>query len=208
MDNTPKISNDRINLVVAACAILISLASFYVAYRQADAEERQVKAATWPYLQLSSSNYDINSGKETISLKVQNAGVGPAMMHGFSMTYKDTVSHNAYDILAACCLPEGETRKWLTAPETRELAGFIVTSSTGRRILPIQSDLTVVSFEKTEKNLDFWDKVNNERWRVKARACYCSLLEDCYLTDFEADPLPVKQCPAVSDYWEVAIPEQ
>jgi len=208
MENAPKLRSDRLNLVVATCAIAISLASFYVAYLQADAEEKQVKASTWPFLQLSSSNYDVTSEKEAISLRIENAGVGPAMMHGFSMSYKDTVSQNAYDILAACCLPEGETKRWLTASESREQAGFIVTSSTSRRIIPVQDEVTVVSFEKTEKNLNFWNRVNNERWRVKARSCYCSLLEDCYLTNFEADPLPVKQCPAVKDYWAVEIPEQ
>ena len=50
-------TNERLNLFLALCAI-ISAASFYATYLQANAAERQVKAATWPWLEVMTGNYD------------------------------------------------------------------------------------------------------------------------------------------------------
>ncbi|MEI8643908.1 hypothetical protein P4S60_16800 [Pseudoalteromonas sp. Hal040] len=51
-------TNERLNLFLALCAIIISAASFYATYLQASAAERQVKAATWPWLEVMTGNFN------------------------------------------------------------------------------------------------------------------------------------------------------
>ena len=54
MEDTTELSNgissQRLNLILALCAILISAASFYATYLQADSAEKQVKAMTLPLI--------------------------------------------------------------------------------------------------------------------------------------------------------------
>jgi hypothetical protein len=193
-----KIGKDTLNLVIAGCAVLISAASFYATYLQAQSEEKQVKASTWPYLQISSGNYDTANEEHKVYVRVQNVGVGPAIIKNFSMFYDGVESDNIYDILAKCCGPEGGTRSDLINPKSREKTGFIVTSMVKNKILPDGRDISIFQIKKTDQNEVFWDAVNNSRWKMKGKACYCSLLEDCYQTDFENEPVPVKSCKDVS----------
>jgi hypothetical protein len=46
-------------------------------------------------------------------------------------------------------------------------------------------------------NAAIWDRLQDERWKVAVRACYCSIFDDCWVLDTrKADPEPVKACPA------------
>ena len=193
-----KVSKDTLNLVIAVCAVLISAASFYATFLQAKSEEKQVKAATWPYLQFSSGNYNSETEEAEIFLKVTNVGVGPAMIKSFSMEYQDIISNNIYDILVACCAPQGAGRAWFSEDEAQEKVGFIVTNVVNNRILPADGELLVISLKNVGTNGDFWETFNDARWKIKGRACYCSLLDDCYVTDFVNDPAPIKSCKIVN----------
>ena len=51
-------TEQKLNLTLALCAVLISLASFYATYIQASAAEQQVKAMTLPLLQYATSNVE------------------------------------------------------------------------------------------------------------------------------------------------------
>jgi hypothetical protein len=189
-----RVSKDTLNLVIAMCAVLISGASFYATYLQAQSEEKQVKAATWPYLQFSSGNYNIETEEEELYLRIENVGVGPAMIKNFSMSYEDIESHNVYNLLAACCIPEGEDKLWLSKPEVHNKVGLIVTDTVNNRILPVGNAINVVMIKKTDGNEEFWNKVNHDGRKIKGQACYCSLLDNCYQTDFVNEPVLVKSC--------------
>ena len=182
--------------------MLISAASFYATYLQAQSSERQVKAATWPYLYWYNGNYDIDRQEEVIQIKVQNLGVGPAMIKSFSMRYDQQITDNFYDVLLACCGAKDATRAWFSSPENQEKIGFLVTARVNDALLAAGNEVTVVSLEKTQKNGEFWQLLNNQRWKVEARACYCSLLDQCYVTDFENDPIEVNFCPDQKALWD------
>ncbi len=67
------ISSERLNLILALCAILISAASFYATYLQADSAEKQVKAMTLPLIQFTSGSWDSGEkiSKLTLGLKMR-----------------------------------------------------------------------------------------------------------------------------------------
>jgi len=50
---------------------------------------------------------------------------------------------------------------------------------------------------KTDQNTDLWDRLNDERWKVVVRTCYCSIFDDCWVFDSaKGEPHEVKVCPA------------
>ncbi len=189
-----RISKDTLNLVIAVCAVLISGASFYATYLQAQSEEKQVKAATWPYLQISSGNYNLEDEEHRISILLENVGVGPAIVKSFTMSYEDAESSDIYEILTECCIPEGEGRSWLVKPESHAEVGSILTNSVTNKILPNGSAIAIVQIKKTDTNSQFWELIDVSRWKMKGKACYCSLLDDCYRTDFVNEPVLVNSC--------------
>lgn len=73
-------TNERLNLFLALCAIIISAASFYATYLQANAAERQVKAATWPWLEVMTGNFNEEKNSEEITFYIKNSGSGPAII--------------------------------------------------------------------------------------------------------------------------------
>src|SRR5690349_864171 len=93
----------------AGVALLVSLISLWVGVRteqanreMVDANYRMVAAASWPFLQLDSGNGNEN-GQPTISLELQNAGVGPAKIRTFELFWKGHAYRNAKELLQACC---------------------------------------------------------------------------------------------------------
>jgi hypothetical protein len=43
---------------------------------------------------------------------------------------------------------------------------------------------------------ELWRALNQERWKLDLEVCYCSLLENCYITEKPGQVQSVSQCPA------------
>ena len=82
------LSTERLSLVLAICAILVSVASFYATYLQADSAKKQVKAMTLPLLQFHHGNYAEQDDKQRLTFGLKNAGVGPAIIKSVMLKYK------------------------------------------------------------------------------------------------------------------------
>ncbi|MCW8999769.1 MAG: hypothetical protein OQK04_13760, partial [Kangiellaceae bacterium] len=98
--------SSKLNFVIGICAMLISIASFYATYLQANSAEQQVKAMTYPLIQYRTGNYSVDLDESAISLSISNAGVGPATIKTVKYKYQDKYYSNLYQFLAACCDPE------------------------------------------------------------------------------------------------------
>src|SRR5262245_14971924 len=77
-----------VDLILALSALFVSAVSIFIAYqtslateRQAEANVQMVQAASWPFLQLSSTN--ARNDEPVLAFTVSNAGVGPARVHRF-----------------------------------------------------------------------------------------------------------------------------
>lgn len=191
-----RFSKDTLNLIVAVCAVLISAASFVATYLQSDAAYRQVKAETWPYLQLGSSNYDIQADQKVISFKVENAGVGPAAVKNFTLYYDDQPVETVWHLVQACCAGEGVDRMSLVKSYMEASPDApIVTAGISGQIMSSGdvSDLFIIPL--VPSNAELWGKLDKVRHKLRGKACYCSLLGECYQTNFRSDPVEVKICP-------------
>ncbi|NVJ71516.1 MAG: hypothetical protein HWE08_14245 [Alphaproteobacteria bacterium] len=186
-------SKDTLNLVIAICAVLISAASFVAAYMQSDAAYRQVKAETWPFLQLGSGNYSLETRESALSLKLHNAGVGPANIKSLVLSYEGKPFANFWGYAALCCTEKG------AVPTMQEYYrenkdGLVITSSGSGFILPAGEERLLFNVPKTVKNEAFWQKLDRGRWKITGKSCYCSLLGECMETDFINEPVAVKVC--------------
>lgn len=192
-DKKKRFDKDSINLMVAVCAVLISAASFYATYVQSTAAERQVKAETWPYLQILSGNYDIDAEESVLYLRLENAGVGPAHVKTFQLFYQAEPVQNIYELIGRCCVEGGEVFRddnGELLPKFRN----IISGIPAPNFVPAGDRELVYSIVRNEDNFALWQQLDVARLGLTATACYCSLLEECFETDFEGEPTEVKFC--------------
>lgn len=177
-------SLDSLNLIIAVSAVLISAASFIATYIQSEASLKQVKAETWPYLQIDSGNYNSERREQIITYKVENAGVGPAALKQFEIRYKGKVVTDVLDLIEKCC-----------AAERAEASGAaLTTDSPSPSIIPAGDDQLAFSMHYMPETEKLWTALDKARWQLEARGCYCSLLDECFETDFKDEPKPVNRC--------------
>ena len=188
-DSKPRFDKDTLNLVIAVSAVLISAASFYAAYVQSEAAQRQVQAETWPYLQIDHGNYDQEQSLRDVYVNVVNSGVGPAKVKTLTLFYKDTPVQNFAEFYVACCLSEEEK----STGRTRGIANVITGNPPPTILLP-RDELLFFSALENDQNKATWARLDSARRYITGTACYCSLLDECFNTDFIKDPVPVKAC--------------
>jgi hypothetical protein len=171
-----------IDLVMAGSAILISLISLFVAVQHGRTMEQMVKATTWPNLDMSQSDVGPGGGPQ-ISLSVTNTGVGPARIETFEADFHGQVLRNGRDLLNACC------------DKTPKLRFY--NSTVPGRVLPAKDKIDYFVIGKAAMTDAQYEQLNRARDEVHARACYCSVLDECWIADsMKPHPEPVKTCPA------------
>ena len=175
-------------LVVGASAILISAVSLFVAISANRAQERMLAASVWPSLLFASSNAS-TEGEPQITLDLLNRGIGPARLRWAELRYDGTSLRDAGDLLSHCCgaLPD-------VAGDHRYP---VVTSGIQNRVIAAGEWVPMLRMPRSDAAASTWNALDRERRKIELRACYCSVLDDCWLFDSAAeDPQPVRTCPA------------
>lgn len=140
--------------VVAVCALAVS---FYTARLQ----NAQVKATTWPYLQL----WKDDSAR---TFSISNRGVGPAQIRDAKMRV-DGIEVDSFNVAF-----ERLAGRPLDCAKTSYFA---------RRVLAANEDVTMISL----CNEDDYAVFARAGARLTREVCFCSLLDDCWRID-EANP--------------------
>lgn len=196
----PLITPDRLNLIIAICAILISGASFYATYLQAISAERQVQAMTFPLLQFAHDNYDQDQNLRAIDFKLRNTGVGPAVIHTIELEYLDREYSNLTDLFISCC--ESEYQDYQSALEDISLDNFdpfqggMVIDSLRNVTLAGQSEYLFLRLYQGQLSSSFWERLDKERFRMTLKTCYCTLLGECFENVGNIELNEVSSCPA------------
>ena len=187
LDIAPKRTSWRwLDMVVGTSAIVIAVISLVVALRQSQIMERQLAASIWPYLQYGISN-GTDDGKKVISFDIENVGIGPAQVHAVSMRYKDKPLHDIHDLVIACCSDlldtKGKPKFW--------------SNSLHSRVLAPNHPISFLTLIDAPENAAYWDRLNVEAAKIEFKACYCSVLEQCWMIDSNRDDrTPLAACPA------------
>ncbi len=192
LETTRRKSGHRwLDLVVAGSAIVIAVVSLVVALRQSQIMEKQLAASTWPYLQYGSSNKDEISNASIIRLELKNAGVGPARMHELTMRYDGRPVTSGRELIDACCADIASTHGrpvWWN-------------STASNRVLTPNETVPFFLLTGDPANAPYFERLNATSTKIHLRACYCSVLDQCWLLDSDdvGEHQPVPSCPAARD---------
>ena len=173
--------------IVSASAMLISLTSLAVAISANRTQERLLAASVWPSLGYGTGNRGPD-GTDVITLSIGNQGTGPARLRAFQVLHGGAPARDARALLAQCC--------GLGADESVHT----VTSGTRAAVLKAGDEITLLQFERAANDAEVWTRFNRERFKVEVKACYCSVLDECWMVDTaRTEPDPVASCPLVPD---------
>ncbi len=187
---------DALNFIIAVSAILISAASFYATYLQAQAAEKQVKAMTLPLMYSTTGNYDTDKEQSTITLKVKNAGIGPALVKSLSYHYQGKEYQSYNGIIKDCCNQEYQAFvDNVKLNDIKNISQGIMSSSIANTMLASQAEITLFGMTMTDANLALWQKLNHERFNIELSICYCSMLDQCFFSERNGHYQEVEQCP-------------
>jgi hypothetical protein len=183
-----------VDLVLAGSAIFISIVSLIVSIHHGRtmeklvaANEKQVKASTLPILRYVTGN--VTDNKRMIHFQVTNGGTGPAIIEWFRLKWDGQPTTSPYDLLERCC---GGGK-----PVKIKNAWNDVASGT---TLPARDIRNVFAIPDTGVDPAIYKILNDgARYKVQAEACYCSVLDECWITDFKNQPRDVKVCERIPE---------
>jgi hypothetical protein len=170
------------NFLIAVPAFLLSVAVAYFTFVGAEATEKMQIASVWPHISFESSNQSAE-GSPLIRLSLTNKGVGPATIKGMEIRYRDRAYTGFRDILGACCSH---------APQQLSLG---MASIVGEVLRP-GDDLMFAQIDPSKVPADVWTRFDKERLNLKVRVCYCSVFDDCWISNgSDSKTQVVKECP-------------
>ncbi len=189
---------DKVDLMVAICALVTSMASIYLSVSQGDDMQRLVQAQSWPFLGLTSGNTRANpltGGQDAIiSMEIENLGVGPAKIESLEVWWQGKPVTSSRELLQACCIP----------PEQRESLDLyketpLLTSGTVGRVLRAGQSVMMFSWERPTQDPAVWNRLDKARFKIERRICYCSVFDECWTSDLSSTKAtPVQACPVVA----------
>ena len=157
--------------------IVIALCALVVAIDQGEKSRKHNSLSIRPYIAVE-FEYTVNGGA---GWKLSNYGLGPAILKSFEVDI-DGISHSNWEsvIQALGVVGVGEN---IPGVEFRVIRpGLVLEASEKKKILFVEpGEFSSVLFK------------NNER--VKIRACYCSLYDECWETErWNDEPTRVGAC--------------
>jgi hypothetical protein len=168
------------HLLITIPTFVISIALAYATFVQADATRKIQRSETWPFVSYGTSNAT-PEGEQEISLNLTNNGVGPAKLEVMEFIYSGKAMPTPREFLRQCCAGASKL-------------AFMSEPVTG--VLRPGQQRNFIRLPRTDDNAAIWDRLDKERWKVVVRSCYCSIFDDCWVTDSrQADPQPVDVCP-------------
>lgn len=191
-----------LDMIGAISAVFISVVSLVVSINHGktmeklvEQNEKMVAGSTMPFLTYSGSQLDPVTNQLSERLIIRNGGVGPAVIDWFELRYKGVAYGRLDKLLHACCedaLPKDVRGK-----------SSIVYSNLSQTILPARESVEFISL-RPEAGVALSLALDKARADLSARACYCSVLDECWLTDFDtARPKKVEKCdpPKGTELW-------
>jgi hypothetical protein len=181
-----------LDLTLALSAMFVSIVSLVVAVHHGKAMDRLVAANSWPFLMYGTSNTD-PQGHRSISLNIENDGVGPARVQTFEVWWQGQPVSTAPELLQRCCM--ADTKTPIDSTTARSL--HLVIGQIASRVMRAGDTEAFLSLELEDTNADIWHRLDVARLQLKMRACYCSVFDECWQTDLEhTSAKRVASCPA------------
>lgn len=194
-----------LDMIVAVSAIFISFVSLAVSIehgkimqRMAKENEKMVAGSTMPFLTFSGSELDPVSFRPRLRLILKNGGVGPARVDWFELRYKGVPYSTDGALLLACCSAD--------MPKEDRLPNVVYSNISGMMI-PQRESVDIIDLQPGV-SAGLRSALDNSRQYITARACYCSVLDECWEANFGNDiasgsRVQVEKCnmPPLKELW-------
>ena len=144
---------------------------------------RLVEAQSTPLLMLDTSNLN-DQGKPAIGFTLSNVGTGPAQIAWFHLT--DDQGKNYAD---GTLYDQVQKMDPHASFMSQRITGSFLRSGDKRNVFewPKPADGSPA--------LETWQRLNSTRLKLHGRACYCSMFNECRVTEFgEKQPVTVASC--------------
>lgn len=194
-----------LDMVVAVSAMFVSVVSLVVSIGHGRTMERMVKenarmvaGSTMPFLTWAGGMYDPVTNQRHLRLILKNGGVGPARVDWFELRYKGVPYGSVDDLLHHCC----------GAALQKDKSGHgVFYANVSGSMIPQRESVDVVELAP-EVDPALWHALQDARSDITVRACYCSVLDECWEATFgssigSAKRVPVNKCtmPANNVLW-------
>jgi hypothetical protein len=186
--------------VLAIGAVVIAVASLWVAY-DANLTNRQLVASqSWPYLEVYES--DTASGPRTMTLAVTNAGIGPAKLESFELFWNGQPQRNPWQLLLDCCAHAvpGAARPHDIAALQQDID--LDTSTDEGVVVRAGEVIPLMVLKRNTAGAAIWDALHSSfEGHLTVRYCYCSVFNECWRNTQEfggtldMNPPEVRSCP-------------
>jgi hypothetical protein len=177
-----KSGHSRVDLLLALSALVLSVVSMFIAIENHHAMKQLVTANSWPYLRHDSSNVS-GDGDNEIDLALTNAGIGPALIEKFTLSYQGMPIKNKSDLLLHCCVKD------FNDPVVRK-ADIITGEMNGRAVSPREKvDFLKMRKPDQEPLVAMWEKLDQARFHLVTAVCYRSVFGEHWITksdDFQS----------------------
>ncbi len=181
--------NPWLDRVLGIAVLLVSAGSLYVALHTGHVmeelvhqNERLVRAQSTPILQYDHGNIS-DSGMPQLDFTVRNVGTGPARVMWTEISYGGKYYRRWDDFVRS---------------QGKGMATFTTAPINGS-VLSVGEERHLLTWKKPGNGdgLSRWALVDRLRFEAKTRACYCSVFDQCWISNMQADlPQEVGRCDA------------
>jgi hypothetical protein len=167
--------------------------SLWLGLHSAHSMEKLVASNSYPYVELMRSTSTLRKDGETVgsgrrvAYMLENNGVGPARVEWVQFNFKGQPVSNLTELLDKCCSAEPSVARNIN------IRGGIA----GSLIRP-GALVQMFDWVETEEPNPALVALHKQMDQITWSACYCSVFDDCYVTDNADDTKPraVDQCTA------------
>ena len=184
--------------ISTAVAVIVSLASLWVAIGSERANRQMVAAASWPILMIENGNVGPDGRQLLLRFAVVNSGVGPAKVRSFEVFYKGKAYPSSTSLMRACCDPHFTGAEAL---KISELAGWdFITGMIPGSVIRAGESKGFITYSFDARHAGAWHALDLARQRsLSYRICYCSVFDECWINTIghgrQPDPARVDTCP-------------
>ncbi|HLO96354.1 MAG TPA: hypothetical protein VK195_18755 [Burkholderiaceae bacterium] len=180
-------------LLSAGAALVSALKTSATMQALVDQNARLVKAGSTPILQFYTGNIS-PEGRRRLRIWVENVGTGPARLVWLQLRLKDRALEGVHELPRLMAIQPG-------APEVPTDDFPFVRSTIQGHVLAAGHQRALFEAQKDDMGSPasqrLYERLNEQLHGVRASACYCSVFDECWETDFGPQlPRPVQRCEA------------
>ncbi len=178
------------DLAVAVSAIVISVASLVIAVQNSRTQRQMVAASSWPFVQAQVDDHF--KGSAVIGLV--NSGIGPAKIAWYEVFYKGQPVDTSVALLRLCCGLSDDP-----GFRHRQIPHGYGYGNPNNVVLRAGETQTILEIRSAEQAPELHDRFVREMGSLRFRACYCSVFDECWLSDLvDLTPTRMAACPAAA----------